>query len=217
MTDTSFVCAAEDELIFTSDRVCLAYLLLGILQKLSVKLFGEKCTINMELMEGGVQKFRYLIKLEEKKEVVEPKVAVRSVSSNPKDLQMSNKTLCEMFPWHFIMDENLELVQLGAGFSKLFKIYLNSTRNVNSYFKFRRPVDLKIEFNEITKRTNTPFLLSLKSLKPDFPAKGLEIKGMQKSLIISLLIFASHPHRPNGFLSKCKQEKFPHVHRLTVN
>lgn len=187
LTDTSFVCAAEDELIFTSDRVCLAYLLLGILQKLSVKLFGEKCTINMELMECDVQRFRYLIKVEEKVKVDEPK-NVRAVSSDPKDLQMSNKTFCEMFPWHFIMDENLELVQLGTGFSKLFKIYLNSTRNVNSFFKFRRPVDLKIEFDEITKRTNTPFLLSLKSLKPDFTAKGLEIKGMLLFLHTALLI-----------------------------
>lgn len=178
LTDTSFVCAAEDELIFTSDRMCLAYLLLGILQKLSVKLFGEKCSITMELMEGGVQRFRYLIKLvEEKKEEEKIEIPVRHVSSDPKDLQMSNKTFSEMFPWHFIMDENLELVQLGAGFSKLFKNYLSTTRNVNSFFKFRRPVDLKIEFNEITKRTNTPFLLSLKSPKSDFLAKGLEIKG----------------------------------------
>lgn len=77
LTDTSFVCAADDELIFTSDRICLAYLLLGILQKLSVKLFNEKCKINLEMIEGSVQRFRYLFKMEEKKEVVEPKVSVR--------------------------------------------------------------------------------------------------------------------------------------------
>lgn len=77
LTDTSFVCAADDELIFTSDRICLAYLLLGILQKLSVKLYGEKCKINLEMIDGSVQRFRYLFKMEEKKEVVEPKVSVR--------------------------------------------------------------------------------------------------------------------------------------------
>jgi guanylate cyclase soluble subunit alpha len=177
LTDTSFVCAAEDELIFTSDRVCLAYLLLGILQKLSLKLFGEKCVIKMEQMDGSVQRFRYLIRMELKEEIVEAKIAVRPVSSDPSDLQMSNKTFAEMFPWHFIMNENLELLQLGVAFSKLFKNHLSTTRDVNSFFKFRRPVDLKIEFSEIMKRTNTPFLLSLRSPRPDFVAKGLEIKG----------------------------------------
>lgn len=75
------------------------------------------------------------------------------------------------------MDENLELLQLGAAFSKLFKNYLGSTKDVNSFFKFRRPADLKIEFNEIVRRTNTPFLLTLRSPRSDFIAKGLEIKG----------------------------------------
>lgn len=81
LTDTSFVCAADDELIFTSDRICLAYLLLGILQKLSVKLFDEKCKIKMEMIDGSVQRFRYLFTMEEKKKVQEPSVSVRYVKN----------------------------------------------------------------------------------------------------------------------------------------
>lgn len=77
LTDTSFVCAADDELIFTSDRICLAYLLLGILQKLSVKLFNEKCKIKLEMIEGSVQRFRYLFQMEEKKEIEKPRGPVR--------------------------------------------------------------------------------------------------------------------------------------------
>ncbi len=75
------------------------------------------------------------------------------------------------------MNEKMQLVQLGAAFSKLFKNYLGITRDVNSFFKFRRPADLKIEFNEIVRRTNTPFLLTLRSPRSDFSAKGLEITG----------------------------------------
>ncbi|CAG9809047.1 unnamed protein product [Chironomus riparius] len=170
LTDTGFVCASENELIFTSDRICVAYVLLGILQRLSKKLYGEHSEINMERLDGS--RFRYLFKM-----VAEEKPELRAISSNPADLQMHNATFCKMFPWHFILDENLDLVQIGNAFSKLFKNYLTTTRAVTNFFRFRRPVDLKLEFKEIAKRTNTPFLLTLRSPRHDFVAKGLEIKG----------------------------------------
>lgn len=170
LTDTGFVCASENELIFTSDRICVAYVLLGILQRLSKKLYGKHSEINMERLDGS--RFRYLFKM-----VAEEKPELRSISSNPADLQMHNTTFCKMFPWHFILDENLDLVQIGNAFSKLFKNYLTTTRAVTNFFRFRRPVDLKLEFKEIAKRTNTPFLLTLRSPRHDFIAKGLEIKG----------------------------------------
>lgn len=148
LTDTGFVCASENELIFTSDRIAVAYLLLGSLQKLSKKIYGTECSIQMEQIEGSVQRFRFLFKVEEV-EKIQPEFIPRPISSDPSDLQMTNSTFCQMFPWHFIMDENLELLQLGIAFSKLFKNHLNTTKSATHYFKFRRPVGLKLEFSEI--------------------------------------------------------------------
>lgn len=180
VTDTGFVCASENELIFTSDRIAVAYLLLGSLQNLSRKLFGVECTIQMDQIEGPVQRFRYLFKTDDvEPEQLKTDVDYRTVSTNPQDLQMTNSTFCKMFPWHFIIDENLELVQIGVAFSKLFKNHLKTTKAISNYFKFRRPTGLKLEFDEIIRRTNTPFLISLKAPagRQDFTAKGLEIKG----------------------------------------
>jgi guanylate cyclase soluble subunit alpha len=178
LTDTGFVCASENELIFSSDRIAVAYLLLGSLQHLSKMLYKTECSIQMEPIEGSVQRFRFLFKIDDA-EKVQPTIVPRSVSSNPSDLQMTNSTFCQMFPWHFIMDENLDLLQIGIAFSKLFKNNLHTTKAATHYFKFRRPVGLKLEFNEIIKRTNTPFLITLKAPvgRQDFVAKGLEIKG----------------------------------------
>lgn len=178
LTDTGFVCAAENELIFTSDRIAVAYLLLGILQNLSKKLYGTECSIQMDPIDGSVQRFRYIFKIVEE-EKIEPEFIPRPVSSDPQNLQMTNSTFCQMFPWHFIIDENLDLLQIGVAFSKLFKNYMNTTKAVTHYFKFRRPVGLKLEFNEIVKRTNTPFLITLRAPvgRQDFSARGLEIKG----------------------------------------
>lgn len=178
VTDTGFICAADNELIFTTDRIAVAYLLLGFLQNLSQKLFNTECTITMEPLDDPVQRFRYFFKILQKPNV-QSQLISRPLSADPKDLQMKNSTFCKMFPWHFIMDENLELLQIGAAFSKLFKNYLNTTKSVTHYFRFRRPVGLKLEFSEIARRTNTPFMISLRAPagRHDFIAKGLEIKG----------------------------------------
>lgn len=176
MTDTGFICADEGELIFTSDRSAVAYLLLGILRKLSKKLYNLEPTIKMELMEGEVPHYRYLFK----DMVEEPADHLsNAISTNANDMKMSNETFCKAFPWHFIMNENLDLVQLGSGFSKLFRGMPNDNLAVNNFFKFKRPQNLPLKFREIVRRTNTPFLLSLQvpDNKPDFFAKDLEIKG----------------------------------------
>ncbi|XKL66634.1 hypothetical protein PGB90_010054 [Kerria lacca] len=36
------------------------------------------------------------------------------------DLKISVSTFCKAFPWHFLTDKNLQIVQLGSGFMKLF-------------------------------------------------------------------------------------------------
>lgn len=196
LTDTGFVCSAENELIFTSDRNAVAYLLLGILKKLSLKLYDTECSIQMDSIEGSVQRFRYVFEITEK-EVAEPEFAPRPVSSDPNDLQMTNSSFCKIFPWTFVMDENLELLQMGAAFTKLFKSNLITDKTATHYFEFRRPVGLKIEFHEICKRTNTPFLITLKAPagRVDFSAKGLEIKGQMVFCpgALNTLLFVGSP------------------------
>lgn len=178
MTETGFICAEEGELIFTSDRPAVAYLLLGILQNLSKKLYNIEPTIKMELIQGEVPHYRYLFKPEDLAEEPAPP-AEKIISTDAKDFKMTNATFCKAFPWHFIMNENLDLVQLGSGFSKLFKGMPNDNLAVNNFFKFKRPQNLPLKFREIVRRTNTPFLLSLQTPthKPEFFAKDLEIKG----------------------------------------
>lgn len=94
-------------------------------------------------------------------------------SSSACDLQMGVASFCKAFPWHFVMDRRLELVQLGAGFMRLFGCVLNRHgTSVATYFEFHRPRGITVSFSEIVKRANTPFVLVLK--KPagveDFPA-----------------------------------------------
>ncbi|XP_050101414.1 head-specific guanylate cyclase [Anopheles aquasalis] len=189
VSDTGFVCAGEGELIFTSERPILSWLLLGCLKALSRLLFGQEPDIKLEPLPGDTLRYRYLLQTEDR--TVEPPVVplcklnapgVReTVSLAASDLKISNLFFCDAFPWHFIMDEMLNLVQMGQAFSRLFKNHVTSgmVLAASTVFRFKRPRGLQLNFREIVRRTNTPFMISLRAPpgRPDFFAKGLEIKG----------------------------------------
>ena len=68
----------------------------------------------------------------------------------------------------------------GKGFSKLIaKSLTTHGRNVETYLKFKRPTGLTMNFKEICKRLNTPFMIGLKALpgKKQSASEGLDIKG----------------------------------------
>lgn len=170
-TDTDFICADEGELIFTSERPVIAWLLLGSLKALTRILYNIDASIVIEPIDGDPKCYRYLFTLPDqdkdqlKLTEVEHVVAAPISGLAATDLKMSPTTFCKAFPWHFIMNEDLEMIQMGKGFSKLIKGSLPAHGKLaTTYFNFKRPTNLTIKFREIIRRSNTPFVLSLKSL-----------------------------------------------------
>uniref|UniRef100_A0A182XBY3 guanylate cyclase n=1 Tax=Anopheles quadriannulatus TaxID=34691 RepID=A0A182XBY3_ANOQN len=187
ISDTGFVCAGEGELIFTSERPVLAWLLLGCLRALARLLFGCEPEIELEPLPGDTPRYRYLLRVDEPAgRALERRGPADVVSGDARDLKVSNQFFCDAFPWHFIMDEQLRLVQMGSAFSRLFKGHVGGAAGgpagllcASTVFRFKRPRGLQLHFREIVRRTNTPFMISLRAPpgRPDFFAKGLEIKG----------------------------------------
>lgn len=88
------------------------------------------------------------------------------LSNEAKDLRIGVASFCKAFPWHFVVDRQLELVQLGVGFMRIFGHHLNSIgRVISTYFVFTRPKGVTLTFHEILKRANTPFVLALQKPK----------------------------------------------------
>lgn len=86
----------------------------------------------------------------------------RPHSNDAADLSIGVASFCNAFPWHFVVDRQLELVQLGGGFMRLFGHYLNELgKGIAAYFTFTRPRGVNFTFHEILKRANTPFVLTL--------------------------------------------------------
>lgn len=86
----------------------------------------------------------------------------RPLSTEATDLRMGVASFCKAFPWHFVVDRQLELVQLGVGFMRIFGHHLNRLgREISTYFTFTRPCGITLTFHEILKRANTLFVLTL--------------------------------------------------------
>jgi guanylate cyclase soluble subunit alpha len=111
-------------------------------------------------------------------------VSSTSLSRSALDLRMGVASFCKAFPWHFVVDRRLEMVQLGAGFMQLFAHDLQTLgTSVATYFEFRRPRGIALCFSEIVKRANTPFVLAIRW--PDSNTEGKLAEVSQPELRIN--------------------------------
>ncbi|XP_011135465.1 head-specific guanylate cyclase [Harpegnathos saltator] len=190
--EAEFVCIATPEALelhFTTDHPSIAYLLVGSLKGIARQFYNDKADVYILPDPYNTKFFRYRITPERYSEqphtdvdddfdVVSP--TFRPLSTEATDLRMGVASFCKAFPWHFVVDRQLELVQLGVGFMKIFGHHLNRLgREISTYFVFTRPHGVTLTFHEILKRANTPFILTLQ--RPHgvdkYPAEGLEMKG----------------------------------------
>lgn len=189
-TEAEFVCIATPEALelhFTTDHPSIAYLLVGSLKGIARQFYNDKADVYILPDPYNTKFFRYRITPERYSEQLGVgddcelvSSTFRPLSTEATDLRMGVASFCKAFPWHFVVDRQLELVQLGVGFMKIFGHHLNRLgREISTYFVFTRPHGVTLTFHEILKRANTPFILTLQ--RPHdvdkYPAEGLEMKG----------------------------------------
>lgn len=157
------------QLHFTVSSPGTAYLLAGTLKAIADKLYNTE--VSIQLCSQDSIHYRYLIT---PKSALPSTGRLRSISTSPEDLNISVPTFCKAFPWHFILDRKLEFVQLGSGFARLFgRDSKKLGVSVTKYLTIKKPKGISVNFEDILKRTNTPFLFAIRSGS----AKGLELKG----------------------------------------
>ncbi|XP_046432246.1 head-specific guanylate cyclase isoform X2 [Neodiprion fabricii] len=199
--EAEFVCTDNRgalELHFTTEHPPVAYLLVGSLKGIARQFYNDKADVRVLPDAYNSKFFRYRITPEryektagnepddeeEDEEEEDDRDVVSGgfepLSKHASDLMVGVTSFCKAFPWHFVVDRRLELVQLGAGFMRIFGHLFNRLgMDISTYFVFSRPRGVTISFHEILKRANTPFVLTLR--KPPgvekFAAEGLELKG----------------------------------------
>ncbi|XP_076621195.1 guanylate cyclase 1 soluble subunit alpha 2 isoform X1 [Colletes latitarsis] len=191
--EAEFVCIATPEAIelhFTTDHPSVAHLLVGSLKGIARQFYNDNANVYIQPDPYNTKFFRYCIiperysghllvdsEIDNLDTIATP---FRPLSTEASDLRMGVGSFCKAFPWHFVVDRQFELVQLGVGYMRIFGHHLNRLgREISTYFVFTRPRGVTLTFHEILKRANTPFVLTLQRPQgvDKYPAEGLEMKG----------------------------------------
>ena len=151
----------------------MAYLLVGSLKSIARILYNTRAEVEVTQSKQDSRNFSFKIRRINDGKALKETITQR-ICPAVTDLQMGVATFCKAFPWHFVLDRRLDLVQLGAGFMRLFGRMLTSCgKSVATYFEFHRPRSITLSFGEIVKRANTPFVLAIRNLPgvEAFPAE----------------------------------------------
>ncbi|XP_049878664.1 head-specific guanylate cyclase [Pectinophora gossypiella] len=189
--EAAFVCTTSQDdkiqLHLTTESEPVAYLLVGSLKAIASSLYDTLADIKLISYTNDPRRFRYEINAVPRRQRSDDNCeslgesstsGLVATSSKVTDLRIGVASFCKAFPWHFITDRRLELVQLGGGFMRLFGTHLASHgSSLNTYFRLLRPRGVPLDFREILKRVNTPFMFCLKIPGSASLAEGLEIKG----------------------------------------
>lgn len=103
-----------------------------------------------------------------------------SYSNDPEDLRIGFDTFCETFPFHLIMNRNLEISQLGSALMKIVRSDADSKDLIFSrLFNVIRPEIKQLTFSALLSRVNFAFLLETKICPSDIHSvhKGTMLKG----------------------------------------
>lgn len=52
----------------------------------------------------------------------------------PEDLPIPVPSFCEIFPWHMVLDDKLDIIQLGIGFGRLIGNHIDTFGNIKMLF-----------------------------------------------------------------------------------
>lgn len=86
-----------------------------------------------------------------------------SVSENPSDSKISTATFCKTFPFHFVLDKNLDIIQIGAALAKHVSLAgAKSDRQLTTYFEMVRPKIEPLTYSALLSHVNFMFTLRTK-------------------------------------------------------
>ncbi|KAK2718026.1 head-specific guanylate cyclase-like isoform X2 [Artemia franciscana] len=153
---TSFSCVRDPERIllhYGTNTPTAGYIFAGVLKGIAKNLF--RCSLSMQVT------LHELSSLESKRYHFGYKIKTVPMQNREWGTErFSSKTFCSAFPWHLVLDRKLKIVELGAGFLKLFgrSIRLYESDFV-TYLEIRKPHVNPTSFAKIVKKINSPFIL----------------------------------------------------------
>ncbi|KAG8330272.1 Guanylate cyclase soluble subunit alpha-2 [Homalodisca vitripennis] len=183
----SFICTPGTlpgvlDLLLTTERPPVAHLMVGSLRAIAAKLYSTQIDVCLIPDDLDPKVYRYDISIvadleDDDADVVTQSKSEATLSDKAADLRIGVASFCKAFPWHFIIDRRLQLVQLGSGFMRIFgRLVSEKGLSVETYFEFKRPWGVEVSFRGILQRANSPFLLMIRNVDDRSPSLVQNIK-----------------------------------------
>jgi len=149
----------------TSKDPLMGSFFLAVLSSICTNLYASTCRISCRSTSPATSSFfLYDISLDLQPPDSTKKSPEIKLSSDPRHLGISVSLFSRAFPWHFVLDRNLNIVQMGISLLKLLTPRSTTSARVTDFFEFVRPdlgVTDHISFESVYRRLNTPFLFRL--------------------------------------------------------
>ena len=169
----SFRCSMGDDgnltLRYYSHRTGLERMVSGLIKAVAREFFDTKVSVTIAGRKGRRQdhtlfhikedNFTTILIRKRSSSLVSQLHRAKS-STNPKELPLGVSTFCKAFPFHLIIDRNLQIVQAGAALLRVTKTYRKKTKKLlfEKLLQVVRPV-MNVKFETILEHINTVFIV----------------------------------------------------------
>ena len=160
------------------DQKCLEYFLIGFIKAAALVLYGMQCRVSLE-QQRQTNKDYSIISIKARTSLYKkPSVSKLHISNRGKDLLLEPHLMDQIFPFHMIINENLEICQLGSSLNRLLEDFIPvHGLQIQNYFDIIKP---KIDFtySSIKANLNTAFIVTSKpNMFQETFSSGLILKG----------------------------------------
>ncbi|XP_065669662.1 uncharacterized protein LOC100197914 isoform X2 [Hydra vulgaris] len=166
------------------DQRCLDYFLIGFIKTAARVLYGMKTRISLYESRKSYNDYS-VISIKAVTSLVNKKNTTLSLqfSTRPSDLFMEPFQMDSIFPFHMILDNNLNICQLGSSLNRLLERFIPTHGlNIKKYFRLLKPL-ISFSYESMKSNLNTVFILSsVNEISFDGFNNGIILKGQVTTL-----------------------------------
>ncbi|XP_045204956.2 guanylate cyclase soluble subunit alpha-1-like [Mercenaria mercenaria] len=170
---------------YTDKRELLEYYG-GIVAGISKYLFQREAevTVSCSNTPGSLHHI-ISVKVEDERSTPQCKICSpqESASKKASDSKISTTTFCKTFPFHFIIDKNLDIIQIGEALCKHVNTAKStSKKRLSLHFEVLRPRIEPLTYSALLSHVNFMFNLRTKQADKHCKSQTMELKGQMIQL-----------------------------------
>lgn len=160
---------------YKSSHEHMEYFMIGFLKRAASFLFGMRSRISLRSHKKNIDDYSIISIKSVVSLIKKPSLSKLQLSNRCKDLILEPYLMDQVFPFHMILNEKLEIVQLGHTLNRYLENFIPMYGlNFHTYFRLDAPL-IEFSFENVRRNLNTAFIISLR--KDFFSEFSFVLKG----------------------------------------